>query len=246
MHLRSVACTCESFPFGDMVASRPKMRSKVSRVFWFVPMLCLAACLLPLPLLAAGPAVERTGPLPAAGASPELKQAVEDKGYRVTLDDGWSAEFWFARALAATEKDAAGALYPELANGGFVGVVTFPKGTSDYRGQAISSGTYTLRYQYIPQDANHMGVSPNPDFLLAIPLASDANPVQNLPLKRLVALSAKAASTAHPAVFAMATAGTPGSVSKDDEGMTVLTVDIPGAAGKAEKLGIVVKGQATQ
>ncbi len=209
-------------------------------------MFCLAACLLPLPLLAAGPAVERTGPLPAAGASPELKQAVEDKGYRVTLDDGWTAEFWFARALAATKKDAAGALYPELDNGEFVGVVTFPKGTSDYRGQAISAGTYTLRYQYIPQDANHMGVSPNPDFLLAIPLASDADPADNMPLKRLVALSAKAAGTAHPAVFAMATAAVAGNISKDDEGMTVLTVEVTGAAGTVKKLGIVVKGQATQ
>ena len=139
-----------------------------------------------------------------------------------------------------------GALYPDLANGEFVGVVSFPKGSSDYRGQAIPAGTYTLRYQYIPQDANHMGVSPNPDFLLAIPLASDTNPAETLPLKRLVALSAKTTGTAHPAVFAMAPAGTSGGVAKDDQGMTVLTVDVPTATGKTEKIGIVLKGQATQ
>jgi hypothetical protein len=222
------------------------MRSRVSLISRFVSILCVAACLSPLPLLATNPAVERTGPLTAAGAPPEVKQAIEEKGYRVTLDDGWSADFWFARALAATKKDAAGALYPELANGEFVGVVTFPKGTSDYRGQAISAGTYTLRYQYIPQDANHMGVSPNPDFLLAIPLASDTSPAENMPFKRLVTLSAQASGTAHPAVFAMATAGAPGSMSKDDEGMTVLTVEVPTAAAKTEQLGIVIKGQATQ
>ena len=191
-------------------------------------------------------AVERTGPLSASGVSPEMKQAVEDKGYHVTLDDGWTADFWFARALATSSNAAAGALYPDLANGEFVGVVTFPKGASDFRGQAISAGTYTLRYQYIPQDANHMGVSPNPDFLLATPVASDSTPADNIPLKRLVTLSAKAAGTGHPAVFALAPAGPPGSISKDSDGMTVFTVAVPTASGKPDTLGIVVKGQATQ
>jgi hypothetical protein len=200
----------------------------------------LALCILPVL------AVDRTGPLTADGASPEIKQAVEEKGYHVVLDDGWSADFWFARALTSSSTGATGALYPELGNGKFVGVVTFPKGTSDYRGQAIPAGTYTLRYQYIPQDANHMGVSPNPDFLLAIPVASDSNPAESLPLKRLVSLSAKATATAHPAVIAMAPSASPDNITKNDEGMTVFTVEVQGAGGKSEKLGIVVKGQATQ
>ncbi len=135
---------------------------------------------------------------------------------------------------------------PTLPTGEFVGVVTFPKGSSDYRGQAIPAGTYALRYQYIPQDANHMGVSPNPDFLLATPIASDTAPADNLPLKRLVALSAKTTGTPHPAVLAMAPAGTSGSIAKDDQGVTVLTVAIPTAAGKTEKIGIILKGQASQ
>ena len=191
-------------------------------------------------------AVERTGTFTAVGASDAVKQNVEDKGYHVSLDGGWSADLWFARSLATSATPAAGALYPDLANGEFVGVVTFPKGASDFRGQAIPAGTYTLRYQYIPQDANHMGVSPNPDFLLAIPIASDTTPSENLALKRLVALSAKSTGTSHPAVFAMASAGSPNSVAKDDQGMSIFTVEVPGTAGKPEKFGIVVKGQATQ
>ena len=206
----------------------------------------LAACVAP-PVCASGPTVERRGALAAPGASEAINKAVEDKGYRVVLDDGWTAEFWFARSLAATTKDAAGALYPEFSNGEFVGVVSFSKGSADYRGQAIPAGTYTLRYQYLPQDANHMGVSPNPDFLLAIPLAADPDPAEELPFKKLVSLSAKTTGTAHPAVIAMATAGTPATVAKDDQGMTILTVEVPTAAsGKTEKLGIVLKGQATQ
>jgi len=190
--------------------------------------------------------VEAVGPLNASGASDGLKQAVADKGTRLTLDDGWSADFWFARSLATSSNHAAGALYPDLSNGEFVGVVTFVKGASDFRGQAIPAGTYTLRYQYIPQDANHMGVSPNPDFLLAIPIASDPNPSDNLPLKRLVALSSKASGTAHPAVFALAPAGKPGTVTKDDQGMLIFSGETATSAGKTEKIGIVVKGQATQ
>ncbi len=207
---------------------------------------CLLAASVAAPLYA-GPTVERTGALAAPEASTDVKKAVEDKGYRIVLDDGWTAEFWFARALGTAKKDAAGALYPELTNGEFVAVVSFPKGTSDYRGQAIPAGTYTLRYQYLPQDANHMGVSPNPDFLLAIPLAADPDPAAELPFQKLVSLSAKTTGTAHPAVIAMSTAGSPASVSKDDQGMTILTVEVPTAvSGKSEKLGIVLKGQATQ
>jgi hypothetical protein len=216
------------------------MPSKLHRLF-------LAPFLLASFLFAATPAVERTGPLPASAASDDVKKSVEERGYHVTLDDGWTADFWFARALPTAAKEAAGALYPELANGQFVAVVKFTKGFSDFRGQPVPAGAYTLRYQYLPQDANHMGVSPNPDFLLAIPIADDANPTDPLPFKRLVTLSAKSTGSAHPAVVALAPAATPGAVAKDDQGMLVLTVEVSTAtSGKTEKLGIVLKGQATQ
>jgi hypothetical protein len=63
----------------------------------------------------------------------------------------------------------------------------------------------------------------------------------------MVSLSTKTTGTAHPAVIAMASAGAPGSVAKDDQGMIILTVEVPSdTSGKTQKLGIVVKGQATQ
>ncbi len=183
----------------------------------------------------------------AAGPSDALKQAVEQKGYRITLDDGWTAEFWFAKQLKTAAKDLPGALYPELANAEFVGVVSLPKGMTDFRGQAMPAGAYTLRYQLLPQDGNHMGVAPNPDFLLAIPVASDPNPEQGYLYKKLVALSAKTTGTNHPAVIALDTAGSPGSVVGDAQGVMVFTVAVPSSgAGATEKLGIVVKGTAGQ
>jgi hypothetical protein len=188
--------------------------------------------------------VSRIDALSAVGASDELKHAVGDKGYRVALDDGWIAEFWFAKQLKTATKDVSGALYPELTNAEFVGVVNLPKGMTDFRGQAIPAGVYTLRYQLLPQDGNHLGVAPNPDFLLAIPAASDPDPEQRYLYKKLVALSAQSTGTNHPAVIALDAAGEPGSVVK--EAQSVFTIAVPTSSGATEKLGIVVKGAAAQ
>ena len=188
--------------------------------------------------LAAAQKVERIGA--PVGLADAVQQAVEDKGYRVTLDGGWTAEFWFAKQLKTETKDVPGALYPELTNGEFAGVVTLAQAMTDYRGQNIAAGTYTLRYQMLPQDGNHLGVAPNPDFLLAIPAANDSQPEQNLPYKKVVGLSAKSTGSNHPGVIAMESAGESGSVRKEEREM-VFSVEVGG-----KKLGIVVMGTAGQ
>src|SRR5271167_4564659 len=195
-------------------------------------LLTLLACIAASASVAAQ--VQRIGALSAAGASDELRHAVEDKGYRVTLDDGWTAEFWFAKQLKTATKDGPGALYPELANAEFVGVVSLPKGMTDFRGQAIPAGAYTLRYQLLPQDGNHLGVAPNPDFLLAIPITSDPDPEQRYLYKKLVALSAKTTGANHPAVIALDSAGDPESVVKDAQNLTVFTFALTTSAGATE------------
>jgi hypothetical protein len=192
--------------------------------------------------LAQSAKVEHTGPPPAA-TSTEIKAAVEDKGYRVTLDDGWTADLWFVKELKLTKTDSPGALYPELSNSEFVGLISLPKGMTDFRGQAIPAGIYTLRYQLLPADGNHLGVSPNPDFLLAIPIANDAKPEAQYSFDKLVALSAKSTG-AHPGVIAMEKAAEPGTASLNDQNMLVMTVSV--GAAKPEKLGLVLKGQAAQ
>ncbi|HUI82749.1 MAG TPA: hypothetical protein VL240_00915 [Candidatus Binatia bacterium] len=209
---------------------------------------CLRLALLISFLAAQAPAAskaERIGP-PAAAVSDALRQSVEEKGYRVTLDDGWTAEFWFAKQLKTETRNVPGALYPELADGEFVGLVNLPQGMSDFRGQSIPPGVYTLRYQSLPQDGNHMGVTPNPDFLLASPASADARPEQNYPYRKLVALSAKSTGANHPAVIALESAAAPGAVVKNDRGEMVFSVSVPTTTGAAEQLGIVVRGSAGQ
>ena len=223
------------------VRSMARQRFLCRLLIWGA-MFCVATT-----VFAAAAQVERIGALSAPVASDALKQAVETKGYRITLDGGWTAEFWLAKQLKTAAKDVPGALYAELANGEFVGVVNLPKGMTDFRGQAIPAGVYTLRYQLLPQDGNHLGVAPNPDFLLAIPVASDPNPEQGYLYKKLVALSAKTTGTSHPAVIALDTAGEPGSAVGDKQGTVVFTVAVPSAgASPTEKLGIVVQGTAAQ
>jgi hypothetical protein len=193
---------------------------------------------------AAAQKVERIGaPTSVSGT---LQQAVESKGYRVTLDGGWTAEFWFTKGLKGGKNDVPGALYPELTNGEFIGVVSLSQAMADYRGQNIPAGTYTLRYQTLPQDGNHMGVAPNPDFLLAIPAANDASPDASCPYKKLVTLSAKSTGTNHPAVLALDNAGEASRITKNERGDTVLSVAVPSDGGTAEKLGIVLKGTSAQ
>jgi hypothetical protein len=194
---------------------------------------------------AASAKVEQTAAASGNGLSDALRQAVEDKGYRVTLDDGWTAEFWLARKIDVQDKAAPGALYPKLAASAFVGIVRLPQGMSDYRGQSIPAGTYTLRYELLPQDGNHMGVAPNPDFLLATPAADDARPEQSYVLRKMVALSVKTTGTGHPAVIALETAGESGTVARQEDGSLVLTVEFP-AAGPKAKIGIVIKGTPAQ
>ncbi len=221
-----------------MISSRFS-RSAAALLFMF---LCVAS----QSSFAASPKVERIGPASAPGLSDALRQVVEARGHRVTLDDGWKAEFWFAKELKTTKQDVPGALYPELTNSEFVGIANFPQGISDFRGQSVPAGVYTLRYQSMPQDGNHMGVSPNPDFLLASPVAADFRPEQSYVLRKLSALSAKSTGTNHPAVLAMESAGEAATLVKNEAGLLIFSVAIPSGAGASEKIGIVLKGSATQ
>jgi hypothetical protein len=161
------------------------------------------------------------------------------------------ANIWWAKGIPATAGGSPDAVYPDLAVSAFVGVVEFPNGGSDFRGQKIKAGTYTLRYARIPQDGNHMGVNPYPDFVLLVPAASDTDPRKTLGLTDLVKLSKLAAGTNHPAVMSLvptSQGATFPSLVQDDQGHWVLQVQVSESAGGAAKplpLALIVVGQTT-
>jgi hypothetical protein len=170
-----------------------------------------------------------------AGAAPEaVKAAVEPTGHRVVLSDGAAfGDVWFRKGL------------PALADGAFVGIVALARPASDFRGQPIPAGTYTMRYQTLPVDGNHMGCAPTSDFLLLVAAAEDSDPTAALAYLDFTKRSAKAAGTHHPASFQLSDVSGQTAfpaVAKNAMGHEVFFVKVKGQSAEIP-LGLVVVGK---
>jgi hypothetical protein len=208
-------------------------------------------CVLVLSLIctAQNGKIETLGPLTDKGVPDAVRQTLDSKGYRVLLDDNSPAcELWLRKNVPAqTKKDSQDVIYTQLAESTFVGVLRFPKTASDFRGQAIPAGFYTLRYALIPNDGNHLGVSANRDFLILLPVASDADPNASFKFQDLVALSRTATGTKHPGPLSMAPpSGTAPAISKDDQDHWIFSAAMRVASGEDLPFSLVVKGTAQQ
>lgn len=174
---------------------------------------------------------------------------LDPNGYRITLDDGTVAcEIWLRKDIPSSgKKDVEGAVYPELAPSTMIAVVSFPKQASDFRGQAIKAGFYTLRYELLPNDGNHLGVSPNRDFGLLVPVAADPDPKTEIKYPELVNLSKKASGAQHPAPLSIVQAGEqPPAISKDDQDHWIFSGKLKLSGGEEIPFGLIVKGVAQQ
>lgn len=190
--------------------------------------------------------VEKIGPAPTGQFPDSIAKLLEKSGYRVALPDGTVVcELWFRTAIPATTgHDVEGANYPELSSSEFVGAMIVPKQIGDFRGQTIAPGAYGLRYELLPNDGNHMGVAQNRDFLLLTPAVEDKDPTGQLSFEQMVALSAKAAGTAHPAALSMVQpdGDTYPAIYKNDDGFYVFVAKLKTGTGELP-VGLVVKGQ---
>jgi hypothetical protein len=210
-----------------------------------LPAVAVIAFLLALSAFAADPKIERIGPF--GGSAPAaLKAALEETGYRVTGEDGRiMAEIWPAKLAAIAKSDNSNALYPDFVSGAFYGVITFPSGAGDFRGQKIPAGTYQMRYQLLPGDGNHLGVAPNPDFFLLVSVEADPDPSAKIAFAALVRLSAKASGTAHPAVFALSAPGAHPFAVNQEQGHTIAYFPIK-TATTSISIGMILSGSAEQ
>jgi len=194
--------------------------------------------------------IEPIGAVTDSRVAEGVKKVLEPKGYRVSLDDGSVVcEIWLRNKIPAQpKKDSPGALYSQLAESALVGVIYFPQATTDYRGQNIPKGAYTLRYELIPNDGNHLGVAPNRDFVLLVPVASDDNPDATFKFDELVSMSRKATGTKHPGPLSLVQpeSGTAAAVSKDDEDHWIFSAGVKLASGEDLPIALVVKGTAPQ
>ena len=193
-------------------------------------------------------------PLPSGSDLPAaLKAVLQPQGSQV-LDSagGVVCEIWLGNAVSSrsSSNSSGDVMYGNLAVGTLVGTLHFPKAGSDFRGQAIKPGYYTLRYALNPQDGNHMGVNPTRDFVVMSPAAQDTQVNKALSFADLVKLSKQASGTNHPAILELepAGSGSTASVVQNNQGYTVLQAQAQGknAAGQGQpsNLAIVVVGQA--
>jgi len=207
-----------------------------------LPALCLAC-------LAQAGKVETLGPPTDSGVPAAIIQVLDSQGARLKLADGSPVcDIWLRKSISAqTKKQSEGLLYPELSESMLVGVISFPQATTDYRGQLIAPGTYTLRYELIPDDGNHLGVAPNRDFLLLVPAAADSDPAAVFKFDELVQMSRKATRTNHPGPISLTqSVGSATALTKDAEDHWIFSGTLKLDSGKDLPFALVVKGTAAQ
>lgn len=197
---------------------------------------------------ASAPRLESIGPLTDKGAPEAVRASLEDRGERILLPEGPWCELWLFKSIPDGKTPSSGTLHPELELSTAVGVIRFLSAATDFRGQSIPPGLYTLRYAVLPNDGNHLGVSEYPDFLLAVPAADDPSPDRKLNFEQLVDSSRRATGTKHPAVLSLTQpSGTSfPSVSVDERGRVILQLKGKLRSGKEEPIALVVKGQTEQ
>ncbi|MFN5300741.1 MAG: hypothetical protein ACK5HA_20910 [Planctomycetaceae bacterium] len=141
---------------------------------------------------------------PPTGLSAEVAATLHTTGYRVHDADGVVCDVWLTKSLPMKPKfkTSLRVKYP-LQLGALVGAIRYPEGSkpSDFRGQPLKPGLYTLRYGLQPDDGNHLGTSDIRDFLVGCPIEKDVNPARVDDLKKLFKLSQGASGTTHPAIY---------------------------------------------
>ncbi len=140
------------------------------------------------------------------GLSPAISKLVNPDGFRIAGKKGPIADLWLVRDLAVEPdfKSSLSKLYA-FKPGQLIGALRIADGAeyTDFRGQEMKAGTYTLRYGLQPMDGNHAGTSETSDFLLALPAAIDTKADAIATKEELSEESAKAAGSTHPAIFSL-------------------------------------------
>ena len=139
-----------------------------------------------------------------AGISPAIAQVLNPQGQQVMSGSTAVCSIWLVKELPVKPdfKPTLAVKYP-LIPGQLVGLLEVSGEFTDFRGQDVAAGVYTLRYGQQPVDGNHVGTSDLSDFLLAVPAKSDEDPGLPKSTEALFKLSAKVAGSNHPAIYSL-------------------------------------------
>ena len=160
---------------------------------------------------------------PASELAEEIVSQLNTAGLRVEGDDGPVCDIWLAKSLPMKPNfsPTLSVKYP-FTPGQLIGALHVRDESvfTDFRGQEIEEGVYTLRYGQQPVDGNHIGTSELADFLLALPADVDTSAKPITDFDTLAEHSAESGNSGHPAILSMlpATAGAKEpSLAEDDE-----------------------------
>jgi len=209
----------------------------------------LAVLVISVTAFAADNKVESIGAYTDAGASDGLKKALDSKGWRVSTADGAYCDIWLRSAIPAGKNETSGAVYTSVGDSTLIGVITFAKPTTDFRGQAVKAGSYTMRYAVHPADGNHLGISPIRDFLVMVPVAMDPNPDTQFKFEDLMKMSTKVTGTNHPGVLSLTQPGSAPAAPKvdsDENNHIIFSASVKNQSGTAVPVSFVLKGRAEQ
>ena len=144
--------------------------------------------------------------MPPVGVSEKVAAALNPSGQQIAVGGAMVGSVWLVKQLEAKAdfKPSLSVKYP-LTPGQLVGAIEIVKKSefTDFRGQDVAAGVYTLRYGQQPVDGNHVGTSDLADFLLAIPAKLDTDPALLKMSEAMHKLSAKTSGSNHPAIFSL-------------------------------------------
>ncbi len=164
-----------------------------------------------------------------------IRNGLKTDGVRLADSKGTPVcELWL-RKFIPLKAGVTTANYGALMEGVLLGVLHFPSKGSDFRGQQIKPGYYTMRYEQIPQDGNHLGVAQQSDFILLSPVTADKELDAPLKFDVLVNLSRQASGSNHPAVFMMVPATASSGLQHTNQGYWIASTKTQAKPANADK-----------
>lgn len=153
-------------------------------------------------------------------------------------------DLWWVKAIALTKAPEGTPAWGDVGDGTLVGAIRVGAQWSDVRGYVVRPGVYTLRYARQPANGDHLGVSPNREFLLMAPAAVDTTP-DPVGYKGAVDLSKQTVRRAHPSALSLdppAANAAPLSPVKTDLDLEGVVFSVPTSAGPSLTFGLMLRG----
>ena len=176
------------------VFTRPGVDGRCVAALWLVSLIG-AASTSAFAQLTATPA---TRPPPDDVAAP-LRARLAPASTLVSVGAA-ELELWFISEMPV--EGAGPADWSRVAEGALVGAMRVTGTFKEIRGKTVKPGVYTLRFGLQPQNGDHLGASPNREYLLLSPAGVDLNPAP-LGFDGTVAISKQTIGTSHPAALSL-------------------------------------------